>query len=100
MKDTIKSTNGGYSVRYGERKTTKEKVVMLYDGMERIMVAKLRSIEDYNEEEQYNECFMFFEKFTTRQGNEFIYWTDTETGEDYLTKITVELWLLVLNVDF
>ena len=34
-----------------------------------------------------NECAVKFEVFTTRKGNQFIYWGDTETGEDFITKV-------------
>lgn len=90
MKDTIKSTNGGYSIRYckkyGDDKNTYAKV---YDGMQLLFIAQMRSKNDYLEEKQFNECFEFFEKFTTRKGNEFIYWHDYEINQDYLTKVNV-----------
>lgn len=89
MKDTIKAING-YSVRYAKNKRTNEEVAVLYDGMACIMIAKKCSFSDYCENEKQNEMFEFMEKFTTRNGNEFIYWVDKETGEDFLTKITGE----------
>lgn len=60
---------------------------MVLDGDEPIMVACLRSFDDYTAELKGNECFHFCERFTTRKGNQFIYWRDEETDTDYITKV-------------
>ena len=89
MKDTIQSTNGGYSIRYAKKTNdNKNTYAKVYDGMQLLFIAKMRTKEDYEDEKRQNECFVFFEKFTTRRGNEFIYWHDYEINQDYLTKIT------------
>ena len=56
------------------------------DGETPILVAELKSSQEYLEERKYNECFMFCEKFTTVRGMQYIYWRDDEIDEDYLTK--------------
>ena len=90
MKDTIKSKYG-YSVRYAMQKCAiashTNKIAIVYEGGREILKAELRTWQDYTEEKEGNECFCFYEKFTTEKGNEFIYWGDTEIGADYLTKI-------------
>lgn len=90
MKDTIKA-NIGYKVRYGVRKNAiaahSTKIAVVYDGEQELLRAELRTWQDYTEEKEGNECFIFYEKFTTEKGNEFIYWGDIEFDFDYLTKI-------------
>lgn len=90
MRDTIKAMYG-YSVRYAFQKCAiashTDKVAILYDGERQITAGQYRTWEDYTEEKENNECFIFYEKFTTAKGNEFIYWGDTEFGFEYFTKI-------------
>ena len=93
MKDTIKA-KVGYSVKYIFRKCSiaehTTKYAKVYDGEKLMFVAEVITMEDYKDEKKQNECFIFFEEFTTIKGNRFIYWGDTETGADYLTKIIKE----------
>ncbi len=93
MKDTIKAKIG-YKVKYGKLKAISIHgfldIATIYDGEEPIFNAYVRTMEDYKDEKRQNECFIFHEQFTTIKGNRFIYWGDTETGADYLTKIIKE----------
>ncbi|MBQ7340372.1 MAG: hypothetical protein IJW43_05930 [Clostridia bacterium] len=93
MKDTIKAKIG-YRVKYGKLKNKSiygfDKIAMVLNGEEILFNAYVRTMEDYKDEKRQNECFIFFEEFTTIKGNRFIYWGDTETGADYLTKIIKE----------
>lgn len=82
MKDTIKAKTG-----YIVRQYSKTGNVYLFDGDNPIMKVELASENDYKDNKEWNECFKFCEKFTTKKGNEYLYWQDTETGIDYLTKI-------------
>lgn len=91
MKDTIKAKIG-YRVKYLHHKETQEPTgfANVYDGgKEKIYRAKMRTFEDYEDEvlQENNECARLMEIFTTEKGNQFIYWVDFETGEDFLTKI-------------
>lgn len=90
MKDTIKAKIG-YIVKYLYNKETKERTgfANVYDGEEKLYRAEMRTFEDYKDEvlQGNNECAGLMEIFTTEKGNQFIYWVDFETGEDFLTKI-------------
>ncbi len=90
MKDTIKA-KCGYKVKYIQYKETKEQTgfANVYDGEKRLFTAEIRSYEDYKDEvlQENNECAGLMEIFTTEKGNQFIYWADFETNEDFLTKI-------------
>ncbi len=90
MKDTIKAKIG-YKVKYLQNKETKEKTgfANVYDGEVKLYKAEMRTYEDYKDEvlQKNNECAVFMEIFTTEKGNQFIYWADIETNEDFLTKI-------------
>ena len=85
MKNTIKAKNG-FIVRHSEISDGFCKVL---DGNEFLFFAELRSMEDYVDEckNGNNECAVKFEVFTTAKGNQFIYWGDIETGEDFITKV-------------
>ena len=91
MKDTIKAVKG-YNLfalkdpDNGERVKGKR---LLRDGEQGIMIASIMKLTDMEAEREVNECWNFCEKFTTESGNEFIYWNDTETGEDFLTKVPI-----------
>lgn len=86
MKDTIKSKNG-FSVVHKPK--TPENIRYIKDGSTYLFRAVLRTMEDYIDEyiNGNNECAVKCEVFTTIKGNQFIYWTDTETGEDFITKV-------------
>lgn len=72
----------GYLMGYDEP-------VALMDGDEVIMLAGLRSYEDYYYElvRSENEAAVLCEVFETVKGNVFAYWRDEEVDLDYLTKL-------------
>ena len=88
MKDTIKA-----KVCYwiGNSKAVREEhgedARALLDGQDVVMICRKKSLEEYDYNKRENECFEKCEVFTTRKGNQFIYWRDNELGEDYITKI-------------
>lgn len=86
-KDTIEATNGGYYVRHATELETGRRVLHLYDGDQPLLRAYPMTPDDYEEEMECNESFAFYERFTTKKGNRFIYCGDFETGVDYLVKI-------------
>lgn len=94
MKDTIKAKNG-YTVKQcikkGQANTQSIPIYgKVFDGDKLLFIAQYRSLDDYNDEckNKSNECAVKYEIFTTVKGNQFIYWGDEETGEDFLTKVT------------
>lgn len=90
MKDTIKAKIG-YKVKYLRHKSTQEPTgfANVYDSEEKLFRAEMRTFEDYEDEvlQENNECARLLEIFTTEKGNQFIYWVDVETGENFLTKV-------------
>lgn len=72
----------GYLMGYDEP-------VALMDGDKVIMLAGLRSYEDYYYEvvRSENEEAVLCEVFETVNGNVFVYWRDEEAELDYLTKL-------------
>ena len=89
MKDTIKAKEGYWigknqmlSYNYGENARA------VLDGQKVVMICTMTSLEEYQENKEQNECFKQLEVFTTRDGNQFIYWIDTETCEEFITKIS------------
>ena len=64
-------------------------VRVVADGEDVIMFALLVSYADYLEEKEGNECFHLCEVFTTRKGNQYIYWRDEEIDEDRITLVEV-----------
>lgn len=89
MKDTIKAKEGywiGKAPSLREEHGDDARVLM--DGQKAVMLCFKRSIEDYEYNKRENECFEKMEVFTTRKGNQFIYWRDNELDEDYITKIS------------
>lgn len=58
---------------------------ILYDGPEPLFVAQRRSYEDFCEKFDFNEETHTVEVFTTRKGNQFIYWYDAKIGADCLS---------------
>ena len=69
-----------------------DKPAALRDGDDVIMIAGLRSYEDYREElvRSGNEAAVLCEVFKTVKGNTFAYWRDEEADHDYLTMLKGE----------
>lgn len=95
MKDTIKA-KFGYKVRrftgsFGETKQISDygDKCLVFDGNKVLFAAQIVPMEKYKDECENgnNECAVKNEVFTTIKNNQFIYWSDIETGEDFLTKI-------------
>lgn len=92
MKDTIKAKNGEYKV-YGTKTAdgTPTPYKNVYDGEQLIMQARLLSEKEFKEMWENDESFCFAERFTTRKGTQFEYYTaesDTNLfGDDYLRKV-------------
>lgn len=85
MRNTI-TAKIGYRMK---KSKTNENLRAVYDGDILLFVGELRSMEDYIDEckNGNNECAIKYEVFTTIYGNQFIYWGDIETGEDFITKV-------------
>ena len=85
MKDTIKA-NVGYKIRQNKYDNS---VKYVYDGEKYLFEAVQRSWDDYTDEcvNGSNEMALQQEVFTTVKGNQFIYWIDLETDEDFVTKV-------------
>ena len=88
MKDTIKAkegywigTNNMLKYNYGPNARA------VLDGEKLIMICEMTSLEEYKANKEENECFVLQEVFTTRDKNQFVYWSDGETGEDFITKL-------------
>ena len=64
-------------------------VRVVADGDDVIMFALLVPYADYLAEKEGNECFNLCEVFTTRKGNQYIYWRDEEIDEDRITRVEV-----------
>ena len=89
MKDTIKAKIG-YKVRHFICSLNDNgDDVLVMDGVHTVFTAKERTMDDYIDEckNGNNECAVTYEVFTTVKGNQFIYWGDTETFEDFITKV-------------
>lgn len=99
MKDTIKAKTeyrvitpekGGelwHMATWPFDETDADMVRVLADGEHIVMFALLVSYDEYMYNKKMNECFNLCEVFTTRKGNQYIYWRDEELNEDYLTRI-------------
>lgn len=95
MKDTVKAKNYYRVLKYSESsesvkgKSNKELGVLLLDGDVILFSARLRPMEDFFYEvvEGNNEHAYYHDVFTTRKGNQFIYWEDKKTLEDFLTRV-------------
>lgn len=85
-KDTIKA-NTGYIVKHVRHKFTGEKLLLLRDGEEDVMLALPMTREDFEDNMEGNECFHIVEIFTTQKGNKFYYCRDEEINEDYFVKM-------------
>lgn len=88
MKDTITAkegywigTNDMLKYNYGQNARA------VLDGQELIMICEITSLQEYKDNKDKNECFVFQEIFTTKDENQFVYWSDSETGEDFITKL-------------
>lgn len=86
MRNTIKAKEG-YICRKIRNKITSEERYVVYDGSKFVMEACSADYDTYLYNYSYNEEFCLFEVFTTVKGNQFIYWYDKETLEDFLTKV-------------
>ena len=85
MRNTMKSVNG-YKV-YRVHDYNGNEFLKLKDGDEILAYAEERTIDDYEWEKEDNEMFCKVGVLTTTKGNQFIWWCDRETEEDYLTKV-------------
>lgn len=63
------------------------KLLCVYDGHKQITIAEERTMKDYIDE-ILNECAARYGVFKSIDGQQYIYWGNRETGEDYLTKVT------------
>ena len=86
MKDTIKA-KFGYHVRKVRNIITGDEAYRIDDGNNPIFVAKRTDMDTYQYNKCENEMFQLCEVFTTLKGNQFIYWRDNETDEDFVTKV-------------
>lgn len=95
MIDTIKARSAqGYWVMLERNPLNGETTgYYLYDGGRFIMYARYASWDEYNQDilSFGNECAHFCEAFTTRKGNQFIYWRDEEIDAVYLTKVPEDM---------
>ena len=85
MRNTIK-WKVGYVILFKKSKPNK---VIVCDGDDVLFEGERRSWEDYKDEvlDDGNEMAHKVEVFTTVKGNQFIYWRDEETDEDFITKV-------------
>ena len=85
MRNTIKA-KVGYVIWYRRKEPNK---VIICDGDDVLFRGERRSWEDYKEEvlDDGNEMAHKVEVFTTVKGNQFIYWRDEESDEDFITKV-------------
>ena len=86
MKNTIKAKMY-YRIVKVKNIITGEEGYRVDDGYEPLFVAEMRSYDDFLDEQEQNEMFNLCEVFTTRLGNQFIYWRDEEIDADYITKV-------------
>lgn len=85
MKNTIKAKNG-YSVTTYIGKKSSKTFAKVYVGEKLLYTAIVRSMTDYKDEKENNECFIKYEVFTAN-GKQFIYWGDWESNADYITTV-------------
>lgn len=95
MRDSIKARSAqGYAmIRECNPISGETTGYYLYDGEQFIMYARYASWDEYNHDVLSfgNECAHFCEAFTTREGNQFIYWRDEEIDADYLTRVPEDM---------
>ena len=101
MKNTIKAKNGYRVIKpkqetelyslatWNFEETDADNVRVVVDGNDVIMFALLVPYADFLDEKRGNECFNLYEVFTTKKGNQYVYWRDEEIDEDRITKIEV-----------
>lgn len=88
MRRNIITAKVGYTVKTNYHDTrTGEKVRVLFDGDEMIMVGHIKTMQDHCEELEQNEEYHVCEVFTTVKGNQFIYARDEELDKDYLIMV-------------
>lgn len=85
MRNTIKA-KVGYVIWHYASEPNK---LIVCDGDDVLFEGEHRSWEDYKEEvlKGRNEMAHKVEVFTTMKGNQFIYWRDEESDEDFITKV-------------
>lgn len=85
MRNTIKA-KVGYVIWHYASEPNK---LIVCDGDDVLFEGEYRSWEDYKEEvlDEGNEMAHKVEVFTTVKGNQFIYWRDEESDEDFITKV-------------
>ena len=85
MRNTIKA-KVGYVIWHYASEPNK---LIVCDGDDVLFEGEHRSWEDYKEEvlEGGNEMAHKVEVFTIMKGNQFIYWRDEESDEDFITKV-------------
>lgn len=90
MRNTIKAKQGFYVV-FEESEMLGEKITfgILVDGTTRKLRAEIRTMADYKDEvvNGNNECAYKVGVLTTKNGEQFILWTDYEIEEFYLTEV-------------
>ena len=86
MKTTIKAKNG-YTVKKIVNRETGEIKRILRDGDDIILIADIASFEQYKDDIENNEGFMFCECFETVKGTKYIHYCDTEDDIDYLVRL-------------
>ena len=85
MTDTIKARDG-YHVRRVINAETGETGYLVCDGKQKLFVAQMRTEAELKDELEDNECAYIVEVFTTKSGNQFAYWIDTELLDAGLPK--------------
>ena len=88
MQDTI-TAKTGYKV-YHNKLNRRE--IHVYDGKELLFDGEERSWDDYIDEcvKGNNEMALQMDVFTTDRGNQFVYWIDLETGEDFVSRVPLQ----------
>ena len=86
MKTTIRAKNG-YTVKKILNPETGEIKRILRDGDDIIMIADIASFEQFKDDTENGEGFMFCECFETIKGTKYIYYVDTELDIDYLVRL-------------
>lgn len=85
MKDTV-TAKTAYKVFHSKTNPCNIRVRdgqdILFDGVE-------RTWDDYIDEcvKGNNEMALQMDVFTTDRGNQFVYWIDLETGEDFISRV-------------
>ena len=66
--------------------------IRVYDGKELLFDGEERSWDDYIDEcvKNNNDMALKMDVFTTDRGNQFVYWIDLETGEDFVSRVPLQ----------